>query len=221
MGVSLISIIVLAAGEASRFGSPKQLAEINERSLLHYVSEKCEELKVLCRESGHAATSVLVLGAHLDPIMHFLQSVPKLTWDRIQRVPDWEQGMGRSIAESFRSQLEHYEAERHAERNGVPNGAILVLADQPKVSALGLFQMLRLGLEKNDIICASYPNSIGPPAYFPEHDMRAFIKQFDLCETWQGGAKRFIQERVHEVVDIQGVLDDIDTPSDLDRISMS
>lgn len=215
MGVRLISIIVLAAGEASRFGSPKQLAKLNEQSLLELALEKCVKLKARCSEAGLATESILAVGAHFDSIQEFLESQPRLKWDSVQRVNEWQQGMGRSIAEVFRSQLDI--SPIYADKQ--LHGALVILVDQPMVCAQELFCMLNLGVHENCVVCSSYPKTIGPPAYFPRHEMQAFIERFESSERWQGGAKMFIQERAHKCLDMRGVLDDIDTPVDLTRVS--
>jgi len=219
VGVRLISIIVLAAGEASRFGSPKQLAMINERSLLELAFEKCVKLKAQCSETGLATESILALGAHFDSVQEFIASQPKLQWDSIQHVSNWQQGMGRSIAEVFRNQLDGYSAESHIDVGRQLHGALVILVDQPMVCTQELFHMLDRGVRENCVFCSSYPKTIGPPAYFPRHEMQAYIERFESSERWQGGAKMFIQERTHTCLDMRGVLYDIDTPVDLTRVS--
>ena len=79
-----IAILILAAGESSRMGQPKQLLPVNNDTLLQ-----------------HAATTALnitpnvtvVLGANNTTIQHTLQHLP------IQHIvnPDWPRGMGTSI----------------------------------------------------------------------------------------------------------------------------
>ena len=211
----MISIVVLAAGEASRFGSPKQLSKINEQSLLELAFEKCVKLSAQCSEAGLATESILALGAHFDSVQQFIESQPELKWDSIQRVSNWQQGMGRSIAEVFRSQLDRspVDADRPL------HGALVILVDQPMVCTQELFSMLNLGVHENCVVCSSYPKTIGPPAFFPRHEMQAFIERFESSEKWQGGAKLFIQERTHKCLDMRGVLDDIDTVVDLIRVS--
>ena len=104
----MISAIVLAAGEAKRFGSAKQLAVLNGKPLLQHTLDNLAASKV--------DDIVVVLGAYADEIRK------RVDFGRARVVmnPDFAQGMSTSIHAGLR-------AIPHADR------AMIVLADQPFV----------------------------------------------------------------------------------------
>ncbi|MFN8217994.1 MAG: nucleotidyltransferase family protein [Solirubrobacterales bacterium] len=79
-----IATVVLAAGAATRFGAPKQLAALEGRPLLGRVLEAVE---------GFGATQAVVLGAAAERIR------PVVSEDRWQVIvaADWRAGIGASL----------------------------------------------------------------------------------------------------------------------------
>src|SRR5258708_10445122 len=110
--------IVLAAGSSSRFGSPKQLVRVHGRPLLHLAVARAVEV------AGHAVT--VVLGAHAGELAPLLRHSPAaLVVNR-----DWSEG----IASSIRAGIARLPA--------TCDGALLVLADQPAVTAEDLKRLI-------------------------------------------------------------------------------
>jgi len=139
-----IHCIVLAAGGSRRFGSPKQLARVDGKSLLQTTI-------------GHATDSLgaavtVVLGAHAAEIVETLP--PTSASVLINR--NWEEG----IASSIRAGV-----------SGLPgacNGVMLALADQPLVGSQ-TFQRLIAAWRRlpRQIIASQFASTTGLPAIFP------------------------------------------------------
>lgn len=139
-----IHCIVLAAGGSTRFGSPKQLARIDGKSLLQATI-------------GHATDSLgaavtVVLGAHAIEIVETL--LPTSAGVLINR--NWQEG----IASSIRAGV--------ASLPGACNGVMLALADQPLVGSQ-IFQRLIAAWRRRprQIIASQFASTTGLPAIFP------------------------------------------------------
>jgi CTP:molybdopterin cytidylyltransferase MocA len=129
-----VAAVVLAAGEASRYGSPKQ------RILLPHVLERLAETAV--------DEIVVVAGAHdLEPCDDQLQGLPCRT------VPCayWNRGTGASL----RCGLEVLGADVSA--------AVVVLADGPKLSPEAVTRVLARWSATGGIVAASYGGDRGHP----------------------------------------------------------
>lgn len=134
-----VGVIILAAGESSRLGKPKQLVAFRGRTLIRVVIESA--LKSVCRPVA------VVLGADADRIR------PEISREaRVVENPDWKEGM----ASSIRRGVESVEAEVDA--------IILMLCDQPLIDA----EILNRFAEKADagLVAAEYDGTIGVPALF-------------------------------------------------------
>jgi molybdenum cofactor cytidylyltransferase len=181
--------IVLAAGASSRFGSPKQCAALGGEALIS-------------RAIG-AATAVLgpairvVLGAHAAEIAPLLD----LQAEQIAFNRHWTAGIASSIRAGIAS-LPHTCA-----------GAVLLLADQPYVSAAGVGRLISAWRHAPEHIIASrYGAVIGAPCLFPRwcfHDLEAL-------EGDQGARALLSCLRKHLVfVEHPEAGIDIDTPQQL------
>src|SRR5438445_384979 len=102
---SMISAIVLAAGQATRFGQCKQLMRLGEKALLQHVLDNLAQSKI--------DEVVVVLGARADEIREQIQ----FGTARVIMNPDYANGMSTSIQAGLRA----IDAE----------AAMIVLADQP------------------------------------------------------------------------------------------
>jgi CTP:molybdopterin cytidylyltransferase MocA len=131
-----VAAVVLAAGEASRFGAPKQ------RVLLPRVLERLAESPV------HEI--VVVEGAHsLDlPRTGLTQGPPA----RLVRCPEWARGPGASLRCGLAALGDDVEA------------AVVVLADGPQLSAEAVARVLAAWREGGgDAVAASYEGMRGHP----------------------------------------------------------
>ncbi|MBP7616147.1 MAG: nucleotidyltransferase family protein, partial [Steroidobacteraceae bacterium] len=140
---STLHAIVLAAGASTRFGSPKQLVRIEGRPMLHAVVSRAVEV------AGHSVT--VVLGAHAPELTPLLRHTPASVI--VNR--DWQEGMGSSIRTGM-SQVP-----------GSVDGVLLLLADQPGVTADDLRRLAGAWRRRPDsILAAQYSGIAGVPAIF-------------------------------------------------------
>jgi nicotine blue oxidoreductase len=129
-----VAAVVLAAGEASRFGAPKQ------RILLPFVLERLARVPV--------DEIVVVEGAHpLGPSTTRLSGVPY----RVVHCPDWERGPGASLRCGLRSLGPEVEA------------AVVVLADGPDLAPEAVTRVLDDWRAQGGIVAASYGGARGHP----------------------------------------------------------
>ena len=129
-----IAALVLAAGESSRFGSPKQ------RILLPTVLDRLR--------SAPVDEIVVVSGAHaLEPSGSEPQGPPC----RVVACPEWERGPGASL----RCGLAVLAADVEA--------AVVVLADGPHLSPTAVERVLDQWLQSGEIVAASYHGARGHP----------------------------------------------------------
>src|SRR5687768_14463774 len=129
-----VAAIVLAAGEATRFGAPKQ------RLLLPAV----------LRRLGRAPVDeiVVVAGAYeLGPCGSEPQGVPC----RVVHCDDWRKGQGASLRCGLAALAPEVEA------------AVVVLADGPNLSAEAVNRVLDAWKSVGGVVAASYGGSRGHP----------------------------------------------------------
>jgi len=188
----MFDVVILAAGRASRFGSPKQLAEYNGKPLLQIAIDLC---------LGKHIKPLVSLGAYFEEIVG-CESL-KLDECSIIRIKNWSKGLSFSIAESI-------EKVQGCSSN---KGVLFLLADQPMIRGSD-FDLLSEAISNNPeaIVCAKYSDSVGVPAYFPE-------TCFEQLKNIQGdrGAKAVIERFEHIAVLLNGPLIDIDTVEDIER----
>ncbi len=184
--------IVLAAGEAKRFGSPKQLAEYGGKTLVARAVRLAESV---CGEKY-----VLVVGAYWQqtvasslPIKGFFVTNPK-----------FKSGLSGSIRRGVQS-VEH-----------IADGVLVILADQPLITTEHLKSMHQAWLdEPSGIVATRYNGTIGVPAILPAHFFTD-LKQLH----GDRGARHILQAHSECVtcIDLPAAASDIDLVSDLQRL---
>jgi len=180
---------VLAAGPATRFGSPKQLVRLAGTPIIHQAAARAATV------AGHSVT--IVLGAHAREVAPALrQSAATTVVNR-----DWEEGLASSI--------------RTAVRTAPPrcDGLLLVLCDQVAVTTDDL-RRLYVAWRRHPILIAAalYGGAPGLPAIFPRW---AFS---DLLELRGDRDPRLVLRRsVDRLVRVpmQNAGVELDTPEDL------
>ena len=137
---SNIAVLIMAAGAATRFGSPKQLAQYQGQTLLQR-----------CIDSANAVFPdkvSVVLGAHAD------QVEPQILGAQVIINPQWQNGLGGSIA----CGVMHIDPAAH--------GVFILLADQIHITPEQL-QVIAKAFEGDNIVAAHYCGARGVPAIFP------------------------------------------------------
>lgn len=129
-----IAAVVLAAGEATRFGAPKQ------RLLLPAVLDRLRKSSVV--------EIVVVSGAYeLEPCGSEPQGVPC----RVVRCDEWRRGPGASLRCGLEALPDLVEA------------AVVALADGPDLSTAAVERVLETWREHGGIVAASYEGARGHP----------------------------------------------------------
>ncbi|MBC7919829.1 MAG: nucleotidyltransferase family protein [Ferruginibacter sp.] len=190
-----VGLILLAAGASVRMGTAKQLLRINGESLVRRAAQTA--LRSACQPV------VVVLGANQAAVRPELADLPV----RVVENPDWDRGMGSSISVGIRHLLACSPTAR---------AAILMLADQPLVSADLLNQLIaRHRTSELPLIACEYSHQVGVPALF-EKTLFAELMELPGAE----GAKPIIRKYAGHLGSLpfpDGALD-VDTPADYQRL---
>lgn len=184
-----LHVIVLAAGAATRFGSPKQLARLNGESLLHLAVTRAVEI------AGQSVT--VVLGAHAADI------APLLRHTGVSMVVnrEWAEGLASSVRAGI---------------GAVPagaDGALLMLGDQPAVTGDDLRRLVSAWRRQpHCIVAAQYAGNAGVPAIFAREDFQALA-----ALRGDTGARTVLRRAGERLVRVPlpAAAIDIDTPEDL------
>jgi molybdenum cofactor cytidylyltransferase len=147
-----MKLIVLAAGCSQRMGQPKQLLKWQGKTMLQHCLDKLESCEV---------EIILVLGANADAIKSSLN-----TQCCILENPHWSAGMGTSIALGM-------------ENINLDDPAVMImLADQPAITAAEINNLIQNWSEVPEKICCSYfeqhnnanqlQQVLSVPAIFPQ-----------------------------------------------------
>lgn len=185
--------VVLAAGSSRRFGSSKQLALYGGEPLVHRAVRVAE---AACRQR-----SILVVGSDWRRV----QSACAPLAGFLVRNDRYEDGMAGSIVSAV---------------GALPpaaSGVLLMLADQPLVTAADIQRLIDRWVETSGgIACSRHGTYEGPPAIFS----RAFFSELSSLEG-DRGARSVIRAHSERVVFVEcrHVTSDVDTPDDLARLS--
>lgn len=189
-------IVLLAAGEGSRFGGAKQLADVDGEPMVRRVARMLLETGV---------PVLVVTGAYADDVEAVLDDLPL----SVVRCDDWQLGMGNSLAAGVRELM-----------GMVPHAsaALVALADQPLLDATAFQTLLERHRQAPDGVFATEHDGVqGPPALFPRDC-------FDALATLSGpkGARTLLQREAArlELIPANGIAD-VDTPDDLRLVRAS
>ncbi|MFZ1749143.1 MAG: nucleotidyltransferase family protein [Saprospiraceae bacterium] len=189
-----IAIVILAAGESSRLGRPKQLLNIDGELLLQKTIDTVS--------ASSADAKILVLGAYAADI------IPQMdTKDIHTKInPHWQNGLSSSIKFGLRSTLDL-----------APDieAILFTLSDQPYLNTALLDLIIQTHItSKTPIVHCRYELSSGPPTLFHK-DMFTYLKDIDSSTGAKSVISRFSQ-KVAYVSFPKGSID-IDTLKDLDN----
>ena len=184
--------IVLAAGSSSRFGSSKQLVTYGGAPLVTRA--------VRLAESICGSRSVLVSGHQWRPVVEACRPLQGFFVNNTRH----RTGMGSSIACGVRSVT------------GAADAVLLLLADQPLITASHLEQLVSTWTRSPDeITAASFAETAGPPVIFPR-------RYFTGLGKLQGdrGAREILTSAGSDLrtVKLEEAAADIDEPEDIDRL---
>jgi molybdenum cofactor cytidylyltransferase len=187
----MTGLIILAAGESSRLGRPKQNLIFNGKTLLQRAVESGQDSK--CK------TIIVVLGANSNQIT----PIPGTT---TLYNPDWKEGMASSIRKAVLEINNDLSVDK----------VIIMLCDQPFVTSTLLNALINKQTESGKpIIASAYNDTTGVPVLF---DRSLFTKLLQLQGS--EGAKKILKKHADDVATIpfkQGSID-IDTPEDYERL---
>lgn len=192
-----LDCLILAAGNASRFGDCKLLADWNGKPLLAHSIAAARALD---------PASIFIVGGAFHPQLE--RALPGLDVSakkntgcaiRLLEFRAWNLGLGHSLAFGIR-QLQN------------DNPVLVLLGDQPFINGQDLQHMYRAWCANPEkIACASFANTLGVPAIFP-----ALLKARLYECRGDRGAKYLLQRCADQVtpVAMPSAEFDIDTQAD-------
>lgn len=195
-GKKTFAILILAAGNSSRLGHPKQLVSIQGKSLLSYTLSEAQKVA--------DSDIFIVTGAYVKELNESIDLKPfEVIYNE-----DWARGMGGSISKGINSIMEYnYE------------GVLISVCDQPYIEKENFDNLIsKYQKTGKSIVVSSYAEGSGPPVFFQQ-------KYFEELSILDGdlGAKEIIRKyknNVDFVVFEKGNID-IDTERDISQLNKS
>lgn len=189
------AVIILAAGQSSRLGEPKQLLKYQNKTLLQHAIDTAKQTSI--------EPIIVVLGSNADPILREIEA----SAIHIVKNDDWQSGMASTIRCGIQA-LQTLDSAIEA--------AILMVCDQPFVTGDLLRDLIKKQEETGKPIIASrYGDTIGTPALFCK---QFFAQLMDL--SGDTGAKKIMMlhsDLLDTVSFPQGGID-IDTIDDYEAL---
>lgn len=184
-----VSVLIPAAGASRRLGQPKQLVTYKGKALIQRAIE--------CAEALEPREIIVVTGAAADSVLEVVQK----TSAHCVPNPDWDSGMGSSIAAGANA------------ADKASNGLLILLCDQWRVQVQDLQQLARTWLsDTSRIVCATTEGRLGPPVIFPSSCFSS------LCSLrGDHGAHSILDANpdLLTAVEMNHAAPDLDTPSQL------
>lgn len=191
---SRVCALLLAAGEARRYGRLKQLETLDGVSLLRRAARAALDCEL---------ELFVVSGASAEAVHAELSGWPV----QLVHNADWQRGLGSSIACGVRALQA---------RRPDASAVLILLADQALIGVEELQTMLTMHqAQATRLIAADHGEAFGPPCVFPA-DCFPALASLD----GEAGAKRVLQQQRERVMRIAmpAAAFDIDTPEDLARV---
>lgn len=192
-----LDCLILAAGSASRFGSCKLLKHFDGKPLIQYILDATQDIDL-------ASVSVVV-GAYEIELTEFIDAYIHKTERKLHLSfnEGWANGIGHSISHGV---------------NYLPpeNAVLILLADQPLITANDLDAMSKLwAIQSDSIICSAFSNTVGVPAIFPPK-----YKSYLRLLRGDAGAKQVILENIKLSIrySLPHAAFDIDSPADIELL---
>ena len=189
-----LGIVILAAGEARRFGACKQLALFHKKPLLQHVIDAALPLR--------PSRLVVMTGKYHEAIAA-AKNEGVVTGAELIHNPDWSSGMSSSIRLGCELLADDCDQ------------LLVLLADQVLVSTSEL-ETLTAQAVGGGSACAGFSETVGPPAVFS----RAWYANL-LTLNAENGAKKLLTDPAEQVtiVPMKSAGWDIDSKDDLERLS--
>ena len=189
-----LGIVILAAGEARRFGACKQLALFHRKPLLQHVIDAALPLR--------PKRLIVMTGKYHDAIAAATDE-GVVTGAELIHNPDWSSGMSSSIR--LGCELLSDDCDQ----------LLVLLADQVLVSTSELGTLIAQAVDGGSA-CAGFSETVGPPAVFS----RAWYPDL-LTLNAENGAKKLLTDPAKQVtiVPMKSAGWDIDSKDDLERLS--
>lgn len=183
-------IIILAAGNSSRLGRPKQLLEFKHKPLIEHCINAALQTEF--------RPVIIVLGAYASEIRKKLPA--EVSWMINE---NWSAGMSSSIAAGL--------AEGLRQSPSLEN-IILTVSDQPFITA-DIFEALKQKHihTKKGIIASAYAKTMGTPALFHKQ----YFPQL-LSLTGNNGAKAMLKLHDNDVETVAFPLGNVDIDNETD-----
>jgi molybdenum cofactor cytidylyltransferase len=189
-----IGCVILAAGSASRFGSPKQLAKFNNETLIETVIQKALNINFY--------KIVVVLGAFFEEIF------PTINKYNIKIINnhEWKKGQATSVKKGIKAiSVKKIDA------------ILFLLVDQPQISTNLIENVLNLfAYQKSNIIVHSFNGQTRHPILFSRNTFPELLK----IEGDQGGRQLFnLYSPLKIKLEDSIMAVDVDTMNDLMEIN--
>lgn len=191
---SRLGILILAAGEARRFGACKQLAQFQNKPLLQHVVDTALPLP---------HKRLIVVTGRYDAEIQSAADKGLFAGAELVYNPDWQEGMSSAIR--LGCELLVTDCDQ----------LLVLLSDQILVSTEELSSLIN-STDNAGIACAGFGDTVGPPAVF------GHTYYPDLLSLGaENGAKRLLTNNENHVcvVPMQSAGWDIDSPDDLERLA--
>ena len=164
---SQVGLILLAAGESRRMGTPKQLLSYQGQSLIRRAVTEAVE--------SNCGPIIVVLGANRDRISSEINDLPV----HIVQNAQWQQGMSASISTGIKALLNISSID----------AVVIALADQPFVTAQAYDRLVeRYCQNQLKVTASNYSDTVGVPALFDRSLLPELLKM-----NHQGGAKELLK----------------------------
>jgi molybdenum cofactor cytidylyltransferase len=191
--------IILAAGESTRFGRPKQLLQLKARCLVEWVLDAAL--------ASELSRIILVLGYAHQKIQKALGKKLRHAKLQIEINPHFQKGQSHSLQVGLSSVIDAFPA------------VMFLLADQPLVDAAAINCLLnKFWSADKDICVPTFRGKRGNPSIFSQKFYKHIMKiKGDI------GARQIIMTHPERVLEIEIknplLFSDVDTPEDFEKIN--
>ena len=190
-----VGLILLAAGESRRMGTPKQLLNYKGCSLILHATREAV--------ASRCHPIIVVLGAYSDRIKPQIANLPVYFCQNYH----WQQGMSTSISVGIQT-ITAIEPEL--------NAVIIALGDQPLINTHIYNSLIENYLQSEQkAIASTYADTLGVPAIFAQTLFPNLLRMKN-----KGGAKQLLQKYSDRRfnLNVPEAAIDIDTPDDYQQL---